>query len=71
VSVGSNMSVCGVAAGSSIRSSRSSAARAPIAPWGMWTVVSGGAKRSANGMSLNPTTDTSAGHRRPASAIAV
>ena len=57
VSVGSNISVCGVAAGCSIRSSRSSAARAPIAACGMWTVVSGGAKRSANGMSLNPTTE--------------
>jgi hypothetical protein len=37
----------------------------------MWIVVSGGAKRSANGMSLNPTTDTSPGQSRPASASAV
>ena len=35
-------SVCGVAAGSSIRSSRSSAARAPISACGIRTVVSGG-----------------------------
>ncbi|HEY3765166.1 MAG TPA: hypothetical protein VGL44_08400, partial [Gaiellales bacterium] len=61
------MSVCGVAAGSSIRSSKSSAARAPMLPWGMWMVVSGGAKRSANGMSLKPTTEMSCGQRRPTS----
>jgi hypothetical protein len=67
LTVGSNTSVCGVAAGSSIRSSRSSAARAPIWPCGMWMVVSGGAKRSAKGMSLKPTTETSCGQRRPAS----
>ena len=69
--VGSNSRVCGVAAGSSIRSSSSSAARAPIRACGIRTVVSGGANRSANGMSLKPITDTSSGQRSPSSASAV
>src|SRR3954469_9240854 len=69
---GTNVGVrrtCGAVAPSPPRRSRRiSAAAAPISRCGMRTVVSGGSKRSANGMSLKPTTETSSGQRRPRSA---
>ena len=46
---------------------RTSMARAPTSVKSWWTVVSGGVRNAASGMSSKPTTDTSSGTGRPAS----